>query len=82
MAGRSRPLISVRARVTAGATLVLAVALVAAAFLASGLLRRSLTADVDASLEDRLDQVYGLTVAGELTAVERPAQRTTSPSCR
>jgi signal transduction histidine kinase len=64
--------VSVRARVTAGATLILAAALVAAAFLASGLLRRSLTDDVDASLENRLDQVYGLTVAGELTAVLVP----------
>jgi signal transduction histidine kinase len=64
--------VSVRARVTAGATLVLAAALVAAAFLAGGLLRRSLTDDVDASLENRLDQVYGLTVAGELTAVLVP----------
>ena len=71
MASRSAH-VSVRARVTAGATLVLAAALVAGAFLASSLLRRSLTDDVDASLENRLDQVYGLTVAGELTAVLVP----------
>jgi signal transduction histidine kinase len=64
--------VSVRARVTVGATLVLALALVAAALLANSLLRRSLTDDVDASLEARLDQVYGLTVAGELTAVLVP----------
>ena len=81
MAGRSARL-SVRARVTAGATLVLAAALVVAALLASGLLRRSLTDDVDASLENRLDQVYGLTVAGELTAVLVPDATRTSPSCR
>ena len=64
MAARSAR-VSVRARVTVGATVVLALALVAAAFLANNLLRRSLTDDVDASLEARLDQVYGLTVAGE-----------------
>jgi signal transduction histidine kinase len=69
-ARRSR--FSVRARVTAFATLVLAVALVAAAFLAHGLLHRSLTDDVDASLESRLTQVYGLEVAGQLREVIVP----------
>ena len=51
-------------RVTAFATLVLAVALVVAAVIANGLLVRALTDDVDASLENRLDQVLALTVEG------------------
>jgi signal transduction histidine kinase len=64
--------LSVRARVTIGATLVLGIALVVAALAASGLLRRSLTDDVDASLENRLDQVIALTVEGRLSAVLVP----------
>jgi signal transduction histidine kinase len=71
MAARSSRF-SVRARVTAGATLVLAAALFAAAFLANGLLQRSLTDDVDASLENQLAHVYRLVVAGQLTAVHVP----------
>jgi signal transduction histidine kinase len=63
---------SVRARVTTFATLVLAVALIAAAFLAHGLLRRSLTDDVDASLESHLDQVHGLAITDQLTLVMIP----------
>jgi signal transduction histidine kinase len=71
VSGRSS-LFSVRARVTAGATIVLAVALIVAAVIANGLLRRALTDDVDASLENRLDQVVALTVEGRLTAVLVP----------
>ena len=40
--------------------------------IANGLLVRALTDDVDASLENRLDQVIALTVEGRLTAVLVP----------
>jgi signal transduction histidine kinase len=63
---------TVRARITAFATLILAVALVVAAVIANGLLVRALTDDVDASLENRLDQVIALTTEGRLTAVLVP----------
>jgi signal transduction histidine kinase len=63
---------TVRARVTAFATLILAIALVAAAVIAHGLLVRALTDDVDASLENRLDEVVALSVEGRLTAVLVP----------
>jgi signal transduction histidine kinase len=69
-AGSSR--FSVRARVTAGATLVLVAAIVVAAVIANGLLHRALTDDVDTSLEQRLDEVVGLSVEGRLTAVLVP----------
>ena len=74
-AWRAEPALRVRARVTVGATIVLAAALVVAGALADALLRRALADDVDASLEHRLDQVRGLTVAGELTAVLVPTGR-------
>jgi signal transduction histidine kinase len=64
--------VSVRARVTVGATIILGVALIVAAVIANGLLHRALTDDVDASLENRLDQVVALTVEGRLTAVLVP----------
>jgi signal transduction histidine kinase len=55
---------SVRARVTAGATIVLAVALLVAALIANGLLRRALIDDVDASLDNSLDRVSGVVLEG------------------
>src|SRR5262245_50271829 len=63
---------SVRARVTAFATLILAVALAVGAVVANRLLVRALIDDVDASLENRLDQVIALTIEGRLTAVLVP----------
>ncbi len=69
---RLDPRLSVRARVTAGATLVLAAALVVAGLVANHLLQRALLADIDASLARRLDEVTALTVEGELTAVLVP----------
>jgi signal transduction histidine kinase len=63
---------TVRARVTAFATLILAVALVVGAVVANRLLVRALIDDVDASLENRLDQVIALTTEGRLTAVLVP----------
>src|SRR4029453_14647949 len=55
---------TVRARVTAFAPLLLAGALVGGAVVANRLLVRALIDDVDASLENRLDQVIGLTTEG------------------
>ena len=71
MAARSSRF-TVRARVTAFATLILTVALVVGAVIANRLLVRALIDDVDASLENRLDQVIALTTAGRLTAVLVP----------
>ena len=73
--GRAPSRFSVRARVTAGATSILAIAVVVAAVAASGLLHRALFADVDASLERRLDEVTALTVESRLTAVLVPTGR-------
>ena len=60
---------SVRWRVTAGASLVLAVALVVAALASAGLLRRALTFDAETSLVDRADQIESLIAHGQLTSV-------------
>ena len=64
--------LSVRWRVTTGASLVLALALVVVALAAAGLLRRALTTDEDALLVERVDEVESLIEAGSLTSVLDP----------
>ena len=60
---------SVRWRVTAGASLVLGVALVVAGLASAGLLRRALTSDAETPLVDRADEIESLIASGQLTAV-------------
>lgn len=62
-----------------GATIVLGVALIVAAVIANGLLRRALTDDVDASLDNRLDRVSGFVVEGQLGTVVAFDLRNLSP---
>jgi signal transduction histidine kinase len=64
--------LSVRWRVTTGASLVLALALVVVALAAAGLLRRALTTDEDALLVERVDEVESLIEVGSLTSVLDP----------
>ena len=63
---------SVRSRATAGATIVLAVALVVVALTAAGLLRRALASDAESLLVDRVDEVETLIADGLLTRVLAP----------
>ena len=73
--GRAEGRFGLRARVTAGATVILAATLVVAGVTASALLHRALVDDADSGLEQRIDEVTGLTVAGELKAVLVPTGR-------
>ena len=61
-----------RWRVTAGASVVLALTLVVTAMAAAGLLRRALTADEESVLVDRVDTVEQLIDSGLLGAVVEP----------
>jgi signal transduction histidine kinase len=61
--------------VTLGATVVLIGAFTLAALASAGLVRRSLTNDVDTTLTDRIDQVVGLMASGALPAVLEPTGR-------
>ena len=66
---------SLRWRVTIGATVILIGAFAIAALASAGLVRRSLTGDVDATLKDRIEQVERLLTAGVLPAVLEPTGR-------
>jgi signal transduction histidine kinase len=73
--GRAEGRFGLRARVTAGATVILAATLVVAGVTAGALLHRALVDDADSGLGQRIDEVTGLTVAGELKAVLVPTGR-------
>ncbi len=66
---------SLRWRLTLGASAILVGALVLAALASAGLLRRALTNDVEAGLTDRVDQVEALLRSGELSQVLPPSGR-------
>src|SRR4051812_25018910 len=65
-------LTSVRSRATAGASLVLAVALVIGAVASAGVLRRALSSDAESLLIDRVDEVQALINNGLLTPLLAP----------
>lgn len=66
---------SLRWRVTLGATAILIGALTIAALASAGLVRRSLTQDLETTLDDRIDEVETLARAHTLPAVLEPTGR-------
>jgi signal transduction histidine kinase len=66
---------SVRSRATAGASLVLAVALLVGALAAAGLLRRALASDAESTLVDRVDEVQILIAHDSLSPFLPPTGR-------
>jgi signal transduction histidine kinase len=66
---------SVRSRATAGASLILALALIAGAVAASNLLRHALASDAQSQLIDRVDEVQLLIDNQRLTPVLKPTGR-------
>ena len=66
---------SLRWRVTLGATAILIGALTIAALASAGLVRRSLTQDLETTLDDRIDEVETLARAHMLPAVLEPTGR-------
>ena len=67
--------ISLRWRVTLGASAILVGALVLAALASAGLVQRALTNDVEGSLTDRVEQVDALLRSGQLPEVLSPSGR-------
>jgi signal transduction histidine kinase len=66
---------SLRVRVTAGASAILALALLITALTVAGLLRRSIENESTAVLIDRIDAVASLIATGDLPAVLEPTGR-------